>query len=81
MQNNVSYTILSVEKREIWSLGEVKNYFPFMTDFEAMSDYEIRDRFGNDVQQFGKVLKDATSYLGWAPYIRDSPWTYHKINP
>jgi len=26
MQNNVSYTILSVEKREIWSLGEVKNY-------------------------------------------------------
>jgi uncharacterized phiE125 gp8 family phage protein len=26
MQNNVSYTILSVEEREIWSLGEVKNY-------------------------------------------------------
>jgi len=26
MQNNVSYTILSVEEREVWSLGEVKNY-------------------------------------------------------
>jgi len=26
MQNNVSYTIFSVEEREIWSLGEVKNY-------------------------------------------------------
>ena len=26
MQNNVSYTILSVEEREIWPLEEVKNY-------------------------------------------------------
>lgn len=34
-------------------LGTVKNYFPFMTDFESMSDFEIRERFGNNVQQFG----------------------------
>lgn len=26
-------------------LAEVKNYFPFITDFEAMSDFEIKDRF------------------------------------
>jgi len=26
MQNNVSYTIFSVEEREIWPLEEVKNY-------------------------------------------------------
>ena len=38
-------------------LGEVKNYFPFMTDFEAMSDSEIRERFGNNVQQFGQAPK------------------------
>lgn len=35
------------------NLGKVKNYFPFMTDFEAMSDSEIRDRFGDNVEQFG----------------------------
>jgi len=38
-------------------LGEVKNYFPFMTDFEAMSDSEIRERFGNSVEQFGQAPK------------------------
>ena len=41
-------------------LGEVKDYFPFMTDFEAMTDFEIRERFGSDIQQFGKVLKKNT---------------------
>lgn len=29
MQNNVSYTIFSVEEREIWTLEEVKNYLRF----------------------------------------------------
>lgn len=38
-------------------LGEVKNYFPFMMDFDAMSDKEIRDRFGDSVEQFGKALR------------------------
>lgn len=38
-------------------LGEVKNYFPFMTDFDAMSDSEIRERFGNSVEQFGQAPK------------------------
>lgn len=28
-------------------LGTVKNYFSFMTDFEKMSDYEMRDRFAD----------------------------------
>jgi hypothetical protein len=38
-------------------LGEVKNYFPFMTDFEAMSDAEIRERFGDNVEEFGQAPK------------------------
>jgi len=36
-------------------LGTVANYFPFMTDFEEMSDLEIRERFGNNVQEFGQA--------------------------
>lgn len=32
---------------------EVKNYFPFMTDFEKMTDSEIRARFGDNVEQYG----------------------------
>jgi len=31
----------------------VKNYFPFMTDFNKMSDSEIRARFGDNVEQYG----------------------------
>jgi len=31
----------------------VKNYFPFMADFEKMTDSEIRARFGDNVEQFG----------------------------
>jgi len=31
----------------------VKNYFPFMTDFEKMSDAEMRSRFGDNVEQYG----------------------------
>jgi len=36
---------------------EVKNYFSFMTDFEAMSDYEIREMYGDRVQEFSTALK------------------------
>lgn len=39
------------------NLGSVKNYFPFMTDFEAMNDSEIRARFGDNVEQFGQRPK------------------------
>jgi len=28
--------------------GNVKDYFPFMTDFKAMNDFEIQEMFGND---------------------------------
>lgn len=43
--------------REVYNeqLGNVKNYFPFMTDFEEMTDFEIRERFGNNVQEFGQM--------------------------
>lgn len=51
----------SIEKvmREVYNqpLGEVENYFPFMTDFEAMSDKEIRDRFGDKVITHYDTLK------------------------
>ena len=30
-------------------LSNVKNYFPFMTDFKAMKDFEIQEMFGDDV--------------------------------
>ena len=45
--------------REVYNqpLGEVENYFPFMTDFEAMSDKEIRDRFGDQVITHYDTLK------------------------
>lgn len=45
--------------REVYNmpLGEVKNYFPFLTDFEAMSDKEVRDRFGDKVLTVGQTLK------------------------
>lgn len=42
------------------NLGNVENYFSFMTDFEAMSDAEIRDFFGNGVKYQGKILKKNT---------------------
>ncbi len=35
-------------------LDVVDDYFPFMTDFEAMSDKELRDRFGDSVELFGQ---------------------------
>lgn len=37
-------------------IKKVKFYFPFMTDFEAMTDFEIRDRFG-DVPEYRKALR------------------------
>lgn len=39
------------------SMDEVENYFPYMTDFEAMSDFEIRDRFGNNLPDVSVALK------------------------
>jgi hypothetical protein len=38
--------------REVYNapLGEVENYFPFITDFENMSEFEIRDRFGDKAE-------------------------------
>jgi len=30
-------------------VGTVKNYFSFMTDFEKMTDFEIREKFGNKI--------------------------------
>lgn len=38
-------------------LAEVKNYFPFMMNFDAMSDSEIENRFGDSVEMFGKKPK------------------------
>lgn len=38
-------------------LDVVDDYFPFMTDFEAMSDKELRDRFGESVELFGQANK------------------------
>jgi hypothetical protein len=45
--------------REVYNrpLGQVKNYFPFMTDFDAMSDAEMRDRFGDKVITLSDTLK------------------------
>lgn len=37
-------------------IKKVKFYFPFMTDFGAMTDFEIRDRFG-DVPEYRKALR------------------------
>lgn len=36
--------------------AKVKFYFPFMTDYGAMTDFEIRDRFG-DVPEYTRFLK------------------------
>lgn len=38
-------------------LAEVKNYFPFVTDFEAMSDFEIKDRFMNGAPEMGQFKR------------------------
>ncbi len=38
-------------------LGSVTNYFPFLTDFEAMSEREIKDLYGDSVQLFGQSKK------------------------
>ena len=47
--------------REVYNkpLGAVENYFPFMTDFDAMSDSEILERFGDGVITLdeGEALK------------------------
>lgn len=45
--------------REVYNkpLGNVTNYFPFMMDFDAMSDSDMRDRFGNDVKIHGEALR------------------------
>lgn len=40
----------------------VKNYFPFMTDFEKMSDAEMRSRFGDNVEQYGLAPKKNVSH-------------------
>lgn len=37
--------------------AEVKNYFPFMMNFEAMSDTEIENRFGDSVEMYGAKPK------------------------
>ena len=37
-------------------LGKEKHYFPFITDFDAMTDFEIRDRFLN-TPEYSKILK------------------------
>lgn len=39
-------------------MGEVENYFSFMTDWESMSDSEIRDRIGGTVEEFGPRKKN-----------------------
>jgi hypothetical protein len=38
-------------------LERVKNYFSFMTDFEAMSDYELRDVFSDKLIEYPDTLK------------------------
>lgn len=37
--------------------AEVKNYFPFITDFEAMSDLEIKDRFMLGAPEMGQFKR------------------------
>ena len=37
-------------------LGKVRHYFPFMTDFDAMTDFEIRERKTNPAE-FSRILK------------------------
>lgn len=44
---SIAGVMLSVYNKDF---AEVKNYFPMMTDFEAMSNFEIKDRFGSDVK-------------------------------
>lgn len=46
--------------RELYNieLGEVENYFPFMTDFKAMSEVEIWKRFGEGVEEIGMPTKN-----------------------
>lgn len=45
--------------REVYNkpLSKVKNYFPYMMDFEALSDAEIADRFGDPNVPQRDVLK------------------------
>lgn len=38
-------------------LTRVKNYFSYMTDFEAMSDYEIREMYGDRAIEYSSALK------------------------
>ncbi|MCJ7497777.1 MAG: hypothetical protein MUO78_06555, partial [candidate division Zixibacteria bacterium] len=38
-------------------LQTVANYFSFMTDFESMTDYEIRDIYGDKTIEFSSALK------------------------
>lgn len=39
-------------------LGEVKNYFPFITNWEALDETDIQDRFGAYAEQaIGEVMK------------------------
>lgn len=39
-------------------LGQVENYFSFMTDWDAMSETEVFERIGENVQEFGAFKKN-----------------------
>lgn len=61
MRDELDALRIPIEKtmREVYNqpLGSVVNYFPFMTDFDAMSDAEVRDRFGDKVITLDQTLK------------------------
>lgn len=40
------------------NFDEVENYFPFMTDFDAMDGYEVQDMFGQDAPQVAAKKKN-----------------------
>ena len=39
-------------------LGQVENYFSFVTDWKAMTDTEVFQRIGEGVQEFGRPTKE-----------------------
>lgn len=44
---------------------EVDNYFSFMTDYDAMSDAELRELYGNNVEEFGQANRRSVQDKGF----------------
>lgn len=72
MRPDVERVMVDVYNEE---LGAVKNYFPFVTDFDAMHSFEVQDMLGDNVPQVSvkrkNVKKDFTeSRTGGAQAVR-----------